>query len=247
MNRSQHYLIPTWPAPNHICAFTTLRTGGTSTGNFISNNMAHHVQDNPIDVSKNRRQLRQDWGINKPIHWLNQTHGTSVCNLDSATPITTADACMTTKLNTPCAVLTADCLPILLCNRAGTEVAAIHAGWRGILKGVIKHTVAKLHNGPSSFMAWLGPAIGPEHFTLNEEIKYQFLTSNPGNSSAFTTQRDKIYADIFKLAKVQLNQAGISNVYGGEYCTIEKTSQFYSYRVNSETGRMASIIYIQQS
>lgn len=148
MSKHERYLIADWPAPSHIKAFTSLRTGGHSSGHYHSYNLAQHVNDDPKAVTANRQQLRHDWGFKQPICWLNQVHGTSVCNFDLPKHSTTADACKTTRVDTPCAILTADCLPILLCNRSGTEIAAIHAGWRGLLEGIIKATVKQCQSPP---------------------------------------------------------------------------------------------------
>jgi polyphenol oxidase len=243
-NTFSNYLIPSWPTPAHIISFTTLKTEGNSTGHYNSYNLAHHVDDNPDHVKKNRRQLIDNWSLPIEPQWLNQTHSTRVISLTEQIEDSNADACITTDLNRPCVVLTADCLPILLCDQSGQEVAAIHAGWRGLLNGIIDNTVHAMQHSANHLLAWLGPAIGPSAFAINNDIKQQFMTKNPAYRQAFKTKNNTIYGDLYNIARNNLKALGVRNIYGGDYCTYTDHSCFFSYRRQNITGRMATLIMI---
>ncbi len=221
-------IIPHWPAPTTVHAFSSTKEEG---------NMAIHT---------GREQLRKELSlVNDPL-WLHQIHSdiaieyTDTVNLDTPPD---ADASYTHLPHHPCLVMTADCLPILICNTAGTEVAAIHAGWRGVLNGIIEKTIKSLESPPSELLAWLGPAIGPEALELNETIRLDFLTRNPQNGSAFKQRQDSWYADIYELGRICLRSVGVTHLYGGGFCTYSESERFFSYRRAAITGRMATLIF----
>lgn len=236
---------PNWPAPMHIHAYTTTRQGGYSMMPYTSLNLADHVGDNIKHVKQNRNLLKQSLQLtNEPV-WLIQTHGTNVIQADPTSTSLTADASFTEKSEIICAVLTADCLPVLICDSAGTMVAAIHAGWRGLAAGIIETTIKKLPATPNNLLAWLGPAIGPKAFEVGQDVYEHFLQSNSKAALAFENYAaNKWLANIYWLAEQRLRKTGITHIYGGEYCTYTDTTQFYSYRRNQNTGRMASLIWI---
>ncbi|PHQ80712.1 MAG: hypothetical protein COB66_04145 [Coxiella sp. (in: Bacteria)] len=236
---------PQWPAPSNIHAFTTTRDGGVSLAPFDSFNLASHVNDNPDHVMANRQQLMQQHNLPRMPIWLNQTHTTYPVELaaNSTTLSQECDAAYTRCADMPCTVLTADCLPLLVCNRQGTEVAAIHAGWRGLQAGVIENTIDQLTSSPDDLLVWLGPAIGPSAFEINNEIRLAFLARYPQNSVAFKQVNQCWFADIYALARVSLQSRGISQIFGGDYCTFSENEHFFSYRRDGLTGRMASIIW----
>lgn len=243
---TDHFIQPDWPASDNIIAYTTTRQGGISKAPFDSLNLAVHVEDDEHDVKQNRKLLQQALDLNQPIQWIDQVHGTHAIQIDKENDKLEADACFTQAFQTVCAVLTADCLPILLCNDSGNEVAAIHAGWQGILAGVIEETVKSLKSPGSRLYAWLGPAIGPQAFEINDEIRLDFTQKNGENSSAFEQRDGSWYADIFQLGRIALNSQGVSQIFGGDYCTVTDETLFYSYRRDDKkTGRMASLIYIR--
>lgn len=225
-----------WPAPANVHAFTTTMTYG---------NLADHIECDPLDVASNRDKLSQNQAIPTPINWLTQVHGNNSIALPTNQRKPKADASFTQRANTVCAVLTADCLPLLLCNTQGSEVAAIHAGWRGLMNGVIDATVTAMHSTNSEIIAWLGPAIGPNVFELNADIKADFIATTPNYANAFTTHEDKrITANIYQLARICLANLGIHRIFGGNHCTYSQQDLFYSYRRQGDSsGRIASIIW----
>jgi polyphenol oxidase len=239
------YLIPDWPAPSNISCCTTLRIGGHSSPPYGHFNLGAHVGDDITQVNKNRQQLMQDWQLKHTPVWLQQTHSDVVVDLDQAQPNLIADASFTRQTNKTCVVMTADCLPILLCDRHGSTIAAIHAGWRGLLAGIISRTVSAMPVAPKQLMVWLGPAIGPDAFIVNQEIKNNFCRTNQRNEQAFTTMGNNIHADLYSLAKIELNSCGITAIHGGRYCTFKQENDFYSYRRANITGRMATLITIK--
>ena len=246
---------PIWPAPAHIIAGVTTRSGGCSQAPFNSLNLAQHVGDKADDITNNREQLAlfennspQQW------QWLEQTHSTTITEVNQvqSQPLY-ADAAFTSQRNTVCTVMTADCLPILLCDAQGTRVAAIHAGWRGLANGIISNSIkAFCHQLPAiksqQVYAWLGPAIGPDHFEVGAEVKDAFVNDTATgqlNAAAFEPQANNKYkADIYQLATIALNACGVHHIYGGGFCTVCESERFYSYRREAQTGRMATYIYI---
>jgi YfiH family protein len=243
-----HYLIPDWPAPSQIKAYTTLRHDGHSAPPYNSFNLASHVGDDPKAVVANREQLIQELELKHQPAWLNQVHGITVVAAETtkgAAP--DADASQTRVPEVACAVLTADCLPLLLCDEQGSQVAAIHAGWRGLLAGVIEATLENLHTPLEHWMAWLGPAIGPSAFKVGNEVREQFVAADPQATQAFQAiDPNAWYGNLYLLAKLRLAKYGVHRVYGGDLCTFSDASRFYSFRRDGvNTGRMASLIWIQ--
>lgn len=240
-------ITPDWPAPTQVKALTTCRDGGVSEAGYTSFNLASHVDDEPLAVANNRENLVQQFKLPAQPVWLNQVHGTAVVDLGSIDMATVAeaDASMTIKPNQVCAVMTADCLPILLCNEQGSIVAAVHAGWRGLLAGVVENTVTALGSS-ETLLAWLGPAIGPGCFEVGAEVKQAFVDKKAIMRQAFQQVDDTHHlADLYALARMTLLQCGVKKIYGGEHCTYNQFNQFYSYRREPITGRMASLIWLQ--
>jgi YfiH family protein len=221
-----------WAAPDGILAFTTTRIGGCSVAPYDSFNLGSHVDDDPAAVTANRDLLGAQLSTDKAIDWLNQIHGTAVVEALSNESIPNADAIFSRQAGAACAVLTADCLPVLLCSESGDVVAAAHAGWRGLAAGVLEATVRKMDCEPGAILAWLGPAIGPEAFEVGPEVREAFLAG-----------ADKLeHGDLYGLAKQRLATAGVARVSGGDYCTYADSERFFSYRRDGQTGRMASLI-----
>ncbi len=186
-----------------------------------------------------------DWQLKQAPAWLEQTHSNKALNLDQATLNLTADASFTSTADHTCIVMTADCLPILLCNTSGTEVAAIHAGWRGLLSGIISNTINTMHSKPNDLMAWLGPAIGPDAFAIKQSIKQHFCSLNRQHKPAFKQTDGNLLANLYTIAKNELYANKITNIYGGNFCTFTDTERFFSYRRQNSTGRMATMITIK--
>lgn len=227
------FIEPDWPAPANVRALVTTRAHG---------NLAHHVGDQKSAVVA-RLALRNH--LPAEPAWLTQVHGTRCVAAASAAPNTEADASTTRSPGVVCAVLTADCLPLLLCDDAGTVVAAAHAGWRGLLAGVIEATVKEMAVPADSLMAWLGPAIGPSAFEVGDEVRTAFVTADSGAASAFVARPNgKWLCDLYALARQRLARLGIARVTGGNRCTYTESDHFFSYRRERETGRMASLIWL---
>jgi len=244
------FFTPEWPAPAQIRALVTTRQGGCSIAPYASFNLADHVGDNTEDVLKNRAKLRQDLNLKNEPFWLKQTHSTKVICLDKLPfgVVPDADASFTTEPNRVCVVLTADCLPILLCSRDGGLVVAIHAGWQGLAKGIIEATLESLPIEPEKLLAWFGPAIGPEAFIVQDDVRQQFLDYDTKAAAAFRNVSNNSYlANIYLLARQRLEKYGINEIYGGDLCTFSDKERFFSYRRDKGlTGRMASLIWIQR-
>lgn len=239
-------IIPDWPAPAWIKAVSTTRMGGVSQAPWDTLNLGSHVGDSPEDVGRNRDILCKHLEIDTAsVGWLNQVHGTDVVDLPEA-GLVRADASATSSPGNVCAVLTADCLPVLFCDPSTGQVAAAHAGWRGLANGVLEQVVARFGN-PGGVLAWLGPAIGPGRFEVGPEVRDAFLLDDSLAADAFaaSSSREGHYlADIYQLARQRLATAGVLQVYGGELCTVTDQERFFSYRRDGQTGRMASLIYI---
>ena len=239
------WIVPNWPAPNKVRALITTRSGGVSQGIYDSMNLGDHVGDEAASVAQNRALLR----IHLPAQpkWLEQVHGIAVANADTLSDVAQADASIAQRAGTVCTVLTADCLPVLLCDENATAVGAAHAGWRGLAAGVIEATVAAMRTDPAHLMAYLGPAIGPRAFEVGEEVRQTFIAADPAAAQAFVlSAKDstKWLADIYQLAGLRLKKIGVQRVYGGDFCTYSDASRFYSYRRDGTTGRMASLIWL---
>ncbi|QLK62510.1 polyphenol oxidase [Enterobacteriaceae bacterium Kacie_13] len=238
---------PQWPQPASVRSCATTREGGISLPPFDSFNLGSHVGDNPQHVIANRLRLIALGDLPAAPHWLEQVHGTNVVRLTLNAPLIStliADAAYTCEPGVVCAAMTADCLPVLFCSLAGDEVAAAHAGWRGLCAGVLENTVACFSADPKNVIAWLGPAIGPAHFEVGAEVREAFMAVDPESSRAFVPAGAKFMADIYQLARLRLQSVGVSAIYGGEYCTVSDKSKFYSYRRDGITGRLASLIWL---
>ncbi|HEY8036106.1 MAG TPA: peptidoglycan editing factor PgeF [Methylobacter sp.] len=242
MSGIKRWLTPDWPAPVNIHAATTLRTGGVSCGAYASLNPAMHVGDDADSVKQNRRLIKELLDLPSDPVWLDQIHSNRAVQAMPIEVLQKADASYTTEPGVICAVLTADCLPLLVCATDGSQVAAIHAGWRGLLAGVIGNTITAMQN--SDFLVWLGPAIGPDCFEVGAEVRHVFLEKSAAFAAAFKQQNnDKWLADIYQLARIDLAMLGIDKIYGGNFCTVTEHERFYSYRRDKQTGRMATLIW----
>ncbi|MGH8460219.1 MAG: peptidoglycan editing factor PgeF [Stenotrophobium sp.] len=242
-------LRPDWPAPTRVCAAVTTRSGGVSCGPYSSFNLGDHVGDQAQHVAQNRERLQLALGLPQQPVWLRQVHGTQVLQLPVTQNTAEADAACTVQPGVACAILTADCLPVLFCNRAGSVAAAAHAGWRGLLAGVLENTVDAMAVPPAGIMAWLGPAIGPEAFEVGAEVREAFVQRDAEADSAFraTAVPGKFMADLYALARLRLDAAGVTQVYGGGLCTHADPARFYSYRRQPVSGRMASLIWLRMN
>lgn len=237
------FLVPDWPAPQRVRALSTTRTGGVSAAPYASLNLGDHVGDDPAAVAENRRRL----GRYLPVvpAWLRQVHGVTVVDAGAAAVDCEADAAFARQPETVCVVMTADCLPVLFCDRAGTVVAAAHAGWRGLAGGVLEATVSAMGVPTGELMAWLGPAIGPRAFEVGGEVREVFVAQDPAAASAFTAgSGGKWLADLFLLARQRLARIGLQDVYGGGMCTVSDPRRFFSYRRDRLTGRMATLVWL---
>ena len=230
-----------WPAPKNIHAFTTTCENGYSKAPYASNNLALHVGDNEADVLKNRRELIRSLSLPNEPAWLEQTHSTDAVIVENETN-RTADAAITRIKQQPLVIMTADCLPILLCNREGTEIAAIHAGWRGLLNGIVENTLKKMQTPSANLLAWIGPAICQQCYKTSSEVKEAYLKQYPFTTGAF----DDLQANLPKLAELILNSAGVLSIFQSNACTFELKNKFYSYRRQSQTGRIATIIWFNE-
>ena len=234
---------PDWPAPPGIRAASTLRVGGVSSGPYASLNFGLHVGDDPDCVMENRRILAEDLALPSSPSWLNQVHGNR-CIEAGLTDTPEADASWTDRPGIVCAVMTADCLPILMCKRDGSAVAAVHAGWKGLANGVIDSTFATLNS--TDILAWLGPAIGPDAFEVGADVRDIFVDLDPALNEAFRAQPgDRFLADIYRIGQTTLTRLGVSpdKIFGGGWCTHGQAAEFFSYRRDGVTGRMASLIW----
>ncbi len=261
---SKQWIAPDWPAPPVVRSVLTTRSGGVSRAPYASLNLGDHVGDDPLAVAVNRQRLRRH--LPSTPRWLSQVHGADVLEAhrkpDSATPV--ADAALTRTPGVVCAVLTADCLPILLCDRTGRVVAAVHAGWRGLLAGVVQRTVRAMAVDGGEILAYLGPAIGPQAFVVGDEVRTAFVDSAACAAGAFrpivqaraaseagfttcpsTESAGCWLADIYLLARQALAAVGVEATFGGEFCTVREAGLFFSYRRDGvATGRMASLIWL---
>jgi len=243
---SMGMLSPSWPAPPCVCAASTTRASGHSTGPFQSFNLGAHVGDDPEAVVRNRTHLRQALALPSEPLWLRQVHGCRVVDGDNFVPADPADAVVAREAGIVCAVLTADCLPVLFCDRQSTRVAAAHAGWRGLAAGVLEATVSALKTDPHQVLAWIGPGIGRERFEVGDEVRDVFVRADSGAASLFRpSSAGRWLADLSALARRRLQSAGIEAVYGGSWCTFSEPEHFFSYRREARTGRMASLIWIR--
>jgi YfiH family protein len=240
------WIVPNWSAPSNVLACVTTRNGGVSQGPYHSLNLGDHVGDDPHSVAQNRALLQEELALPSAPVWLEQVHGTGIIELPYAGPRPPqADGSFSRAVGEVCTVMTADCLPVLLCDKQGTVVAAAHAGWRGLAAGVIEKTIAAMAVAPDSLLAWLGPAIGPQAFEVGEDVVQAFVADNKDARLAFQqTSQDRWLADIYQLARLRLGTMGVGNISGGEFCTFQDSDRFYSFRRDKLTGRMASLIWL---
>jgi YfiH family protein len=243
MSLIEHCIIPDWPAPKQVRTLQTTRLGGVSSTPYDSLNLGDHVGDAPLAVARNR-VLLNTLLPSEPV-WLEQAHGTLVADADHASCLPQADACIARHRAAVCVVMTADCLPVLLCDKQGSVVGAAHAGWKGLAAGVIEATVQAMNIAPQNLMAWLGPAISQDAFEIGDEVRAAFIAAQLQAVAAFIPgQHGKWLADIYALARLRLNALGITQIYGGDYCTYRERERFFSYRRDGATGRMGTFIWL---
>lgn len=240
------WITPDWPAPARVSALVTTRAGGVSMAPYAGLNLGDHVGDDPARVARNRAILRASLPA-EPV-WLRQVHGIAVLDADSGIAASEADASVARQTGSVCVILTADCLPVLFCDRDGSVVAAAHAGWRGLLGGMLEATVAAMQLPPDRIMAWLGPAIGAQAFEVGAEVRDAFVNAQAQAGAAFVARMgNKWLADIYALARLRLQRIGVDQVYGGGACTYSEAERFYSYRREGATGRMASLVWLENA
>lgn len=240
-------VVPEWPAAPWVRALTTVRSGGTSRRPYDSFNLANHVGDDPQAVARNREQLCAALNLPAEPAWLQQVHGNRVIHAGQAGEGAAADGSYADGPGFVCAVLTADCLPVFLCDMSGTRVAVLHAGWRGLAAGIVESGVAAMELEPAGLMAWLGPAIGPAAFEVGPEVREVFSNHDGAAHCLFAEGRQgRLLADLYGLARLRLRRAGIGRVYGGGFCTVAESERFYSYRRDGACGRMASLIWLER-
>lgn len=239
------WIIPEWPAPPNVRALVTTRAGGVSAAPFASLNVGFSTEDAAAAVQENRRRLRE--ALPAEPRWLRQVHGADVVDAEAAIDRPAADASVARRPGTVCAVLIADCLPVLLCDREGSVVAAAHAGWRGLAAGVIDNTVRAMHAAgadPEGILAYIGPGIGPRAFEVGNEVREAYVRSDPDARSAFVMHGEgKWLSDLPALVGRALGRCGVREVHGGNLCTYSDPQRFYSYRRDRMTGRMAALIW----
>ncbi|MGC8121925.1 peptidoglycan editing factor PgeF [Marinobacter sp. VGCF2001] len=249
---SDNYILrPSWTAPESVQALGTTRKGGVSQAPWASLNLGTHVGDEAGSVAENRQRLARFTGLDVgQIGWLNQVHGTRVVELTPETVkgVPEADASFTRVPGLACAILTADCLPVVLADARGTVVGAAHAGWRSLAGGVLEKLVTAMGVEPGTLSAWLGPAIGPDSFEVGPEVRDCFVQHSPQAARAFKTDGARpghFMADLYRLATQRLERAGVNSVAGGSICTVQDKEWFFSYRRDGQTGRMVTLIWIK--
>lgn len=236
------WIIPDWPAPAHVRACVTTRAGGVSQGPWAGLNLGLRSDDDPAAVAENRARLERC--LPQPPKWLAQVHGSGVVDADDLDGVTQADASVACRPGTVCAIMVADCLPVLLTDRAGRCIGAAHAGWRGLAGGVLANTIARMPAAPADLLAWIGPGIGPSAFEVGDDVLQAFCTDHPENRAAFRAlYTGKWLCDLPALARNALRRSGVDRVHGGRWCTFSDPQRFYSYRRDRITGRMAAVIW----
>ena len=240
------WIVPDWNAPPRVRAFVTTRHGGVSRGEHASLNLGTRCGDDPEHVARNRLIVRES--LPAMPRWLAQVHGTAVADLDRAggNDVPAADAATVSKPGVVAAVLTADCMPLFLCEASGQRLAVVHAGWRGMSAGVIENALAALGAPSASVIAWMGPTIGPAAFEVGPEVREAFVAADPGAGDAFVAHREgKFMADLYTLARRRLARAGVTRVGGGGFCTYRDSERFFSYRRVKESGRMGAFAWLE--
>ena len=236
--------VPDWPAPARVRAWVSERAGGASAGSYATLNLATHVGDAPERVVENRARLAAAAALPAEPVWLEQVHGATVLDLDRDA-LAPADGAVTARVGVVCAVLTADCLPVLLADRAGRRVGVAHAGWRGLLNGVLPAAVRALRTAPAELVAWLGPAISAVAYEVGADVRDAYLERAPEAASCFAAnERGRWQADLYALARASLGAAGVTDVYGGEFCTFGEDERFFSHRREAPCGRIATLIWL---
>jgi YfiH family protein len=246
------WLVPQWPAPSRVRALSTFRTGGVSTGAYASLNLAAHVGDSPLAVAENRRRLRQAAELPREPDWLAQVHGCAVADLDRDDPRvwqSGRDAAVTREPGKVCAILTADCLPVLFAAADGSAVAAAHAGWRGLALGMLAATVRALALPPAQVLAWIGPGIGAPHYEVGDEVRGTLVAADPGAECAFERNaRGRFQADLARIARRQLADLGLGAVHAAAECTHADAARYFSHRRDGAgagaCGRQATLIWL---
>lgn len=243
------FIIPDWPVPANIKALSSTRVGGVSEHPFNSFNLADHVADKPDHVKENRRLLKVHGLLPAEPYWLKQVHGFKVVAAKLKTEVghteIIADGSVCEQANIVCAIQTADCLPLLMTTVKGDKVGAVHAGWRGLVAGVIERGIAAMAADPDQLIVWMGPAIGPEHFEVGEDVLQAYERKYADSRDIFQTTGDKKWhMNIYEAARKILHQCGVKQIYGGGYCTYTDEDRFYSYRRDKDCGRMASMIWM---
>jgi YfiH family protein len=242
------YLTPNWPAPSRVRAIMTTRQGGTSKSPYHSLNLAHHSGDSEPDVATNRSELKQALGLKQDPLWLQQVHQKHIIHSQDHAPQIKADGCYSETPQQVCAVLTADCLPLLLSNNTGRFVMALHVGWRGLAAGIIETALdtIKTHYGLEGLIAWLGPAINQHHFEVGEEVKKTFTHQEEQAEQAFIpSPAGRWLMDLYKLAQQKLRARNVRAIYMNNECTYANETRFFSYRRDGATGRMATLIWLE--
>jgi len=236
------WIVPEWPAPPGVKSLITTRNGGVSSGAYASFNLGLRTGDDEVAVLANRKLLRGC--LPQEPRWLRQMHAAKVVVADDLFAVPEADASFARKPGTVCVVMIADCMPVLLCDRAGSVVGIAHAGWRGLSSGVIENTVHAMGVAPGDLLAWMGPGIGPDAFEVGSDVRDAFLAPEPASAAAFRPHRaGKWLADLYLLARQRLARCGVQQVYGGRLCTHRDAARFFSYRRDKVTGRMAALIW----
>ena len=245
MSRQIQFVKPDWPAPKNVKAVTTTRIGGASLSKYQSFNIATHVGDNAALVKENRHQLKQALNLKSDPFWLEQVHGTECLEYRVQDSYPIADASFSNARDEVLTVMTADCLPILFTNTKGNWVAACHAGWRGLADGIIEKTVAAYDGESSELIAWIGPAISQKYFEVGDEVRQQFIDLSKAFNEFFeTNSQGRFQFDFIGLAKSILTRLDVT-AFGGNLCSYADFNRFYSYRRDGETGRMASLIWME--
>jgi YfiH family protein len=240
--KNADFIFPNWNAPKNVHAVMTTRLGSVSKSPFDSFNLATHVEDNLDAVLENRRILKTTLNLPNEPFWLEQIHSNTIVDASTKNLISPkADASFSTQKNVVCVVMTADCLPILLCSKNGEKIAAVHAGWRGLENGIISKTVEALKT--KDVIVWLGAAIGAKRFEVGDDVRDAFLNKSADYDCAFKKDGNQWLCDIYQLARIELAHLGITDVFGGEFCTVSDSARFYSYRRDKKTGRMATLIW----
>ncbi len=242
-----NWITPNWNAPKQVKALASTRIGGCSKSPYEGLNLGMHVGDDPILVQRNRDLLQQQTQMPTAPVWLNQTHSTVVLDVSQPTnDVLDADGIITSSPNVVCCAMTADCLPVLITNTSGTQVAAVHAGWRGLAGGIVENALEQFSN---DVMLWLGPAIGPEAFEVGEDVLQAFLDYDSKAGVAFVPgkQKGKWWANMTMLTRLRMAKLGIDQVFDSGLCTYQDPQRFYSYRRDGVTGRQATFIWINEN